>query len=85
MVTILQVEGLLVPGQMCSLQPFVKLRVMGASFEEVEVAHRTNEEVIWSSVLHVKYFGQQVTSKDELSGTETTAVRLCTVLRALPL
>ncbi|XP_034390030.1 synaptotagmin-5 [Cyclopterus lumpus] len=48
-VTVLQVEGLLEPGQTCSLQPFVKLRVMGASFEGVEVDHRTGEEgILWT-------------------------------------
>ncbi|XP_068459589.1 synaptotagmin-2 [Clinocottus analis] len=53
-VTVLQVEGLVEPGQMCTLQPFVKLRLMWAGFEGVEVDDRTDDEgegtapVLWT-------------------------------------
>ncbi|XP_022061284.2 synaptotagmin-1-like isoform X2 [Acanthochromis polyacanthus] len=53
-VTVLQVEGLLQLSQTCSLQPFVKLRLMWAGSETVEVEGFTNEEgeetlpVLWT-------------------------------------
>ncbi|XP_054475514.1 synaptotagmin-2 [Anoplopoma fimbria] len=54
MVTVLQVEGLLDHSQVCSLQPFVKLRLMWAGSEVVEVDDYTDEEgegtapVLWT-------------------------------------
>lgn len=56
-ITILQVEGLLEHNQMCSFQPFVKLRLMWAGSEGVEVEESTDKEgeetgsVLWT-VLH---------------------------------
>ncbi|XP_068588077.1 synaptotagmin-2 [Cebidichthys violaceus] len=53
-VTVLQVEGLQGPSRTCSLQPFVKLRVMWAGSEGVEVDDCTDEEgdgtapVLWT-------------------------------------
>lgn len=44
-VTVLQVEGLLWPSQTCSLQPFVKLRLMWAGSVGVEVDDCTDKEV----------------------------------------
>uniref|UniRef100_A0AAQ4Q326 C2 domain-containing protein n=2 Tax=Gasterosteus aculeatus aculeatus TaxID=481459 RepID=A0AAQ4Q326_GASAC len=43
-VTVLQVEGLLWPSQTCSLQPFVKLRLMWAGSVGVEVDDCTDKE-----------------------------------------
>ncbi|XP_040893348.1 synaptotagmin-2 [Toxotes jaculatrix] len=56
-VTVLQAEGLLEHRQTCSLQPFVKLRLMKAASEAVEVQGCKNEEgegmppALWT-VLH---------------------------------
>ncbi|KAL6107242.1 uncharacterized protein ACO6RY_10919 [Pungitius sinensis] len=56
-VTVLQVEGLLGPSKTCSLQPFVKLRLMWAGSVGVEVDDCTEEEgegtapILWT-VLH---------------------------------
>ncbi|XP_023152879.1 synaptotagmin-2 isoform X2 [Amphiprion ocellaris] len=53
-VTVLQVEGLLQLSQTCRLQPFVKLRLMWAGSETVEVEGFTDEEgeetlpVLWT-------------------------------------
>ncbi|XP_031731568.1 synaptotagmin-2 isoform X4 [Anarrhichthys ocellatus] len=53
-VTVLQAEGLLGPGRTCSLEPFVKLRLMWAVSEGVEVDDCTDEEgegsapVLWT-------------------------------------
>ncbi|XP_071313754.1 synaptotagmin-2 isoform X3 [Trachinotus anak] len=44
-VTVLQVEGLQEHSQTCSLQPFVKLRLMQAGFEGVDVEGCKDEEV----------------------------------------
>lgn len=47
-VTVLQVEGLLEQSQSCSLQPFVKIRLMWAGSLGVDVESSKDDEVMLS-------------------------------------